>query len=351
MIFDAWNLYIANKFYMLKIIRLIIILIIAFIVTAWIWYNYQITIPASNDKSVIIFEIESGQGVNQISHNLYDQGLIKNMFYFEIHVWLKDLERNFIASSHEISPAMSIKEVTAKLTRAGESEKIITIIEGWNNKEIAEYLEEQDLFSQQDFLSEVGSNLSSYYEAYDFLQDKPQSVDLEGYLFPDTYRVFRNTSVSEVVKKMLDNFEQKLSNEQRASIKEQGKSIFEIITLASIIEKEVRDPEEMKMVADIFYKRLEAGIALQSDATVNYITGKGTVQPTYEDTKIDNPYNTYKYRGLPPGPISNPGLNAIMAAIEPTANQYYYFLTTKEGEVIYSKTYDEHLQNKAKYLD
>jgi len=320
-------------------------------VTAWIWYNYQITIPASNDKSVINFEIKSGQGVNQISHNLYNQGLIRNMFYFEVHAWANNLERNFIAGSHEVSPAMSIKEVTAKLTRVGDSEKAITIIEGWNNKEIAKYLEDQSLFSQQDFLSEVGSNLSSYYEAYDFLADKPQDVDLEGYLFPDTYRVFRNASVSEVFKKMLDNFGQKITEDLRLKIENQKKSIFEVITLASIIEKEVRQPEDMKMVADIFYKRLDAGIALQSDATVNYITGKGTVQPSYEDTKIDNPYNTYKYRGLPPGPIANPGLNAIVAAIEPTANPYYYFLTAKEGEVVYSKTYNEHLQNKAKYLD
>ena len=106
------------------------------------------------------------------------------------------------------------------------------------------------------------------------------------------------------------------------------------------------------MVADIFYKRLDRNIALQSDASVNYITGKGLVQPSLEDTKIDHPYNTYKYRGLPPGPISNPGLNAITAAIYPKENPYYYFLTTKEtGEVIYSLTYDQHLENKAKYLD
>ena len=108
----------------------------------------------------------------------------------------------------------------------------------------------------------------------------------------------------------------------------------------------------MKIVSGIFRKRLEANIALQSDATVNYVTGKGRIQPTADDLKVDSPYNTYQYRGLPPTPIANPGLNAINAAIYPENNPYYYFLTTKEtGEVIYSRTYDEHLQNKAKYLD
>ena len=149
---------------------------------------------------------------------------------------------------------------------------------------------------------------------------------------------------------MLDNFSQKLEGNLTSKILAQKKSIFEIITLASIIEKEVRNPEDMKMVADIFYKRLNKGMALQSDATVNYITGKGLLQPTLADTQIDNRYNTYKYPGLSLGPISNPGLSAIIAAIEPNSNPYYYFLTTKDGAVIYSKTYEEHLRNKAKYL-
>ncbi|OGY89834.1 MAG: hypothetical protein A2927_01170 [Candidatus Komeilibacteria bacterium RIFCSPLOWO2_01_FULL_45_10] len=150
---------------------------------------------------------------------------------------------------------------------------------------------------------------------------------------------------------MLDNFGAKLTQEMRVDIKNAGKSIFEVITLASIIEKEVRTEQDMKMVADIFNKRLEQGIALQSDATVNYVTGKGLVQPTAADIAVDNLYNTYKYRGLPPGPIANPGLKAIKAAIYPTPNQYYYFLTTAEGEVIYSQTYQEHLKNKSVYLN
>lgn len=336
---------------MFKLVRSLFILAVALVVTALIWYNYQITAPISNDQSIINFEVIPGEGVSQISQKLTENGLIRSQFYFQVYVWTKDLQRNFIAGVHELSSSMNIKEMASILTQPGSSEYVITIIEGWNNKEIGSYLENQGLFSQQNFFAEVSYNLSKYYEQYDFLSDKPQNVDLEGYLFPDTYRVFKNASPEEVVKKMLDNFDNKFSQDLGSKIQNQGKSIFEIINLASIIEKEVRTVEDMKMVADIFYKRLDKGIALQSDASINYITGKGMVQPSFDDTKIVHPYNTYVYPGLPPGPISNPGLNAIIATIEPTPNPYYYFLTTREGEVIYSKTFAEHSENKAKYLD
>lgn len=229
-------------------------------------------------------------------------------------------------------------------------EQTITIIEGWRLEEIAKYLEEQGLVFQKDFLA-LAINPAPLMAAYPFLAERTGGASLEGYLFPDTYRVFKSTSAQEVIGKMLDNFDKKLTPELREKIKASKRSIFEAVILASIVEKEVRTPEDMKMVADVFIKRLKSGIALRSDATVNYITGKGLVQPTLTDTKIDNLYNTYLYQGLPPGPIANPGFNALAAVIEPTANPYYYFLTTSSGQVIYSKTYEEHLQNKRKYLD
>ena len=135
----------------------------------------------------------------------------------------------------------------------------------------------------------------------------------------------------------------------RTDIKKQGKSLSDIIILASIIEKEVPHPEDMKKIAGIFYQRLEINMALQSDATINFITNKGTTRPSAEDLQINSPYNTYKNPGLPPGPISNPGIEAIKAAIYPQAGDYFYFLTTPEGQVIYSRTYADHLAAKYKY--
>ncbi|MDP2586718.1 MAG: endolytic transglycosylase MltG [Candidatus Komeilibacteria bacterium] len=336
---------------MFKIIKYLLILVMLVAVGGWVFYSYQISAPVGDSTAKVAFEVEQGEGVNQISSKLAKRGLIRSSFWFDVYVWQKNLERNFVAGVYDVPSDSSIRQLVKLLTSSGNSEQKITIIEGWNNKEIAAYLEKQGLVQAEYFLNLVGRDLGAYVSQYAFLTDKPASVDLEGYLFPDTYRVFKNSTAQEIIKKMLNNFSQKLTPDLLQEIKRRDKSLFEIITLASIIEKEVRNPDDMRLVADIFYKRLEAGIALQSDATVNYLTGSGRAQSTAEDLKIDSPYNTYKYRGLPPGPISNPGLNAIMAAIYPTPNQYYYFLTTDDGQVIYSKTYDEHLANKRKYLD
>lgn len=336
---------------MFKIIKYLLILIILVAVGGWVFYSYQISAPVGDSPDKVAFEVEQGEGVNQISFKLAERGLIRSSFWFEVYVWQKNLERNFVAGVYEVPSDSSIRQLVKQLTSPGNSEQNITIIEGWNNKEIAAYLETQGLVQTQDFLNLVSADLSGYVSQYSFLADKPSAVDLEGYLFPDTYRVFKNATAKEIIKKMLDNFGQKLTPDLLAEINRRDKSLFEIITLASIIEQEVRNPDDMKLVADIFYKRLNAQIALQADSTINYLTGHGRTQSTAEDLKIDSPYNTYKYRDLPPGPISNPGLNAIMAAIYPTPNQYYYFLTTADGQVIYSKTYDEHVANKRKYLD
>ncbi len=336
---------------MFKIVKFLFFSLIIIGCSAGLFYYYQITTPAGLSEQAVEFSISQGEGVKSIARALKDKNLISSQFYFEVYVWSKKLERNFIAGSYSLSARLNIKAIVAKLTKPGESEQTITIIEGWNNREIAKYLANQNLGSAENFLQLVSHDLNKFVVKYDFLQDKPEGADLEGYLFPDTYRIFKNAAVEEIVFKLLDNFDKKLTSQWREDIKKNQRSIFEVITLASIIEKEVREPNDMAQVADIFYKRLRAGIALQSDATVNYITGKGLTQPTAADLLIDHPYNTYKYKGLTPTPIANPGLAAIYAAIYPSLNPYYYFLTTTEGKVIYSKTYQEHLQNKRKYLD
>ena len=149
---------------------------------------------------------------------------------------------------------------------------------------------------------------------------------------------------------MQDNFDKKITPELREEIQQQGKTIFEIVTMASLIEKEVREKEEKEIVSGILWKRLENKIPLQVDATITYITGKKTTKISKEETQIDSPYNTYKYLGLPPGPICNPGIDSIEAAIYPKSSEYWYYLSTAEGKVIFSKTLEEHNLAKAKYL-
>jgi UPF0755 protein len=165
--------------------------------------------------------------------------------------------------------------------------------------------------------------------------------------FSGTYRVFRDATISDVVEKMVATLEEKITSEMREEISRQGKTIHEIITMASILEKEISTQKDRRLVADIFYKRLAAGMPLQSDATVNYATGKSVARASLDDLSVESLYNTYKYKGLPPGPICNPGFEAIEAAIYPLANEYWYFLTTPNGEVIYSKTHDDMFAAKA----
>ena len=150
---------------------------------------------------------------------------------------------------------------------------------------------------------------------------------------------------------MLDNFDIKLNNEMRAEIEKQGKTIDEVIVLASIVEKEAAKYEDRRMAADIFLKRLKAGMPLQSDATINYITKKGTTRPSYEDLEIQSLYNTYTNKGLPPAPISNPSLSSIQAVIYPIDNDYYYFLTDNDGNIHYGRNMEEHQVNREKYLE
>ena len=256
---------------------------------------------------------------------------------------------------------MSLGEIVSALTSAGETnERDVKILEGWNNREIADYLESEGVVSKDVFSDELKKIGQS--SDYEFLNDRPAGATLEGYLFPDTYRIYKefpqelldgqdqsSAAADQLIKKMLDNFDQKLSSDLRAEIARQKKTIFEIVTMASIIEKEARG-DDMAMVSDIFWRRIKEGIPLQSDATINYATGSYETSASAEDLNIDSPYNTYKYRGLPAGPIGNPSLEAIKAAIYPKANNYWYFLTTDDGQVIYSKTFEEHKANKLKYL-
>ena len=188
----------------------------------------------------------------------------------------------------------------------------------------------------------------------EILMGIPADQGLEGYLFPDTYR-FRSDATSAIVAEtMLLTLKRRLAENgiaiPRNLIFEGGLTLHEIITLASMVEREVRTPEDMKLVAGIFYTRMKIGMALQADSTVNYVTGKSDTAVSLEDSRVDSPYNTYQNLGLPPGPISNPGMNAILAVLEPTDSDYLYFLTTDDGDVVYAQTFDEHVANKYQYL-
>lgn len=254
--------------------------------------------------------------------------------------------------------------------RAKRPEISITIKEGENLKDVATKLAQAGLIDEESFYRFVGrpkvdyrledSSVwpKDYSDKFAFLQDKPAYYSLEGYLFPDTYRFFASSSPDEIITKILENFDKKLTPDLRAEIKKQGRSIFEIITMASIIEKEAPinyqtgNSEDAKIISGIFWKRLRQDQALQSCATLAYVLGENKPQYSEADTRVDSPFNTYAHRGLTPAPIANPGLLAIKAAISPIDSDYQYFLTPAGSkDIIFSRTYEEHLDKKHRYLD
>ncbi len=330
------------------------IVIFSLIIAASVFFYWrELGSPVSLEGEYGIFIVNKGESVEKIADNLKKENLIRSAFYFKHEIKSGD---NLKAGEYMISPKLSAREIIKILSSGNivSREKSIKIIEGWSNKNIGDYLEKNNLADAKKFAVLAGSEIGKWKFNFDkpnFLNDAPNGAGLEGYLFPDTYRIFEDVSAEEIISKMLDNFGKKISLEMAGEINRQKKSIHEIITMASVIEKEVRSQEDMKIVSGIFWNRIKNGQALESCATLAYILGLNKAQYSIEDTKIDSLYNTYKYRGLPPGPIANPGLNAILAAIYPEDTDYNYFLSDPAtGKTIYSKTFSEHNYNKYKYL-
>lgn len=343
------------KIFMKKIIFALIILIVIAAAAAAAAFVYDISTPVDRSGADAGFVIEKGDGVKAIGAKLKAAGFIRSRFMFETYVWLLENESKFQAGVYALSPKLSAEEIVRVFVKgkAVNREREIKLIEGWTNREIGFYLEKEKIMAAKDFSALAGpESAKSFQGKFSFLSDKPAGAGLEGYLFPDTYRIFKDAGGEDVVARLLGNFDRKLEAGMRAEIGRQGKSIFEIVTMASIIEKEVRKTEDMKIVSGIFWNRIRNGQPLQSCATLAYILGVNKPQYTLEDTKTESPYNTYKYPGLTPGPIANPGLNAIEAAIYPAATDYNYFLSDpKTGATVFSRAYDEHVRNKEKYLD
>lgn len=307
--------------------------LIKFILIAALGYGiYVILFGTPNLKTPAQVEIPKGAGVSDIAEKLKDAEVIRSKFGFETLVWLMRASSKLQAGEYKFEPKeMDLGDIVRMLTKGlgAINEREITVIEGWTVDDIGTYLEKEGLGTKREFFENIKS---------------------EGYLFPDTYRVRKDATQKEVAQKMLDNFEIKVTEEMRKDIAAQGKTIFDIVRMASIIEAEVPHEEDRPVIAGILWKRLDIGMALQVDSTLNYAIGGKRASLTSEQLKIDSPYNTYKYRGLPPTPIGNPGLLALRAAIYPRHSAYWYFLSGKDGKTHFAKTLDEHNENKARYL-
>ncbi|MFA5020957.1 MAG: endolytic transglycosylase MltG [Patescibacteria group bacterium] len=334
---------------MKKIILLLFVIILIGAAAA----VYSVYAPNGFSEPAIV-NIEAGRSASEIGRALKSQRLIRSEAAFKWYVIISGAAAKLVAGSHEIKAGSSLSSIIAQLTINNNpaEESQLTIVEGWRLKDIAVYLENKNIIGADDFLA--AAEISCWRNRYDFLSD-PKIKSLEGFLFPETYNIFRAATADDIIKKLLAEFNGRVTASMRSDLQKQNHSLLEAVTLASIIEREISNQPEAdsdrKIVADIFWKRLEIGMGLQSDATVNYITGKTSTRPTFADLEIDSPYNTYKYRGLPPGPINNPSLASLIAVIYPTPNDYYYFLTDEGGRAYFAETYSGHQQNIIKYLD
>lgn len=324
---------------------------------------YATFAPLYMPSSGIMIEIPKGAGSRAIGDILKSQGVIRSKWAFVTYATLRWQASSLKPGEYELNGWISIPGVVSTLVRGERypNERVVTIPEGWDLRDITSYFERIGAYHKNDWQHFTGAPAADYRRAppskkpkdfskeFSFLSDKPVSVGLEGYLYPDTYRIYRDASIEDVVRIMLANFNAKLTPDIRADIARQRKTIFSVITMASLIEREVSSPSDRRIVSGILWKRLGRGIPLQVDATVNYITGKhGT--PSAADLAIDSPFNTYRYPGLPLGPIANPGIDAIRAALYPIASDYLYYLSTPDGKTIFSRTLEEHRTAKIKYL-
>jgi len=313
--------------------KIILAIFVLFIFGFFFWQGiYLPKTPFGEEK---LFLVEKGQSLFQIAEDLEKEGLVKNKFFFDLYILIKGAQRKLQAGEYFLSPSESIARIAGKIISGDIAKVVVTIPEGFTVKQIEEKL-----------------NL------------KLPGENLEGFLFPDTYYLPVDVTPEKVVEIMTTNFDKKMAP-FKEEIEGQGKTIFEIVIMASLLEKEVKTFEDKELVSGILWKRLENGMPLQVDATITYIkkttnlegprsfSEKGEAygsRISIEETKINSLFNTYKYLGLPPGPICNPGIDSIKAAIYPKNSDYWYYLSTPEGKTIFSKTLEEHNIVKEKYL-
>lgn len=329
-----------------------IIAAIIFIMGFLVWGIY-LPKDSFSDKE-ISFQIKKGEGSREISLNLERAGLIKWAPLFRLYALTIGAGGNLQAGSYSLNSGMNVPQIVAKFIRGDVIKDFLTIPEGWDLRDIGTAFEKKGMFKADDFWQLAGFPGVDYSKSphlpdpkdfsgeFPFLREKPDNVGLEGYLFPDTYQTGSRQSPESMIKTMLANFDKKLTMDLRAEINRRGKTIFEIVTMASLIEKEVRTQSDKARVSGILWKRLKIGMPLQVDATVSYITGKPGTELSKSDMQTDSPFNTYKHKGLPFGPISNPGMESIRAALYPEDSQDLYYLSAPDGTTIFSRTLEEH---------
>ncbi len=305
----------------------------------------------ANNPKEITFEIPSGSTTKEIAEILKDSELVRSGKLFLLIVKTSGNENNIKAGRYTLKQDMDYDQIVSKLVRGSTYVEFarITIPEGYELRQITDLLVNKGLVEREEF--EKALNPSLY--DYSFLETVDTET-LEGFLFPDTYDIPYSYGPGEIVKIFLDRFDDIMNETYKESLSDIGFSMKELITMASIIERETKYPPERKRVSGVFHNRLNKNMRFESCATVQYALGERKQSLSYEDTAISSPYNTYRMKGLPPGPIASPGEESIVAALYPENNDYLFFYAIpgdEKGRHVFSRTYQEHLSAQSKYKD
>lgn len=307
-----------------------------------------------DDDNLRAFIVEMGEPAGTVSANLEREGLVTDGNLFKRLLVYLGIDQKIEAGEYYLRPNMTMEEIAFELQRGRSRSVTVTIPEGWRAEQIAQALESQELVDAQRFIEAVqrgGQN-------YGFLRDRPPgtSSSLEGFLFPDTYQIPAYADVATVLDIMLGDFDTRVTPELRSAIASLGKTLYEVVTVASIVEREAVLAEERPVIASVYLNRLKKGMYLQADPTVQYAKGYDEGSGRWwahmlqeEAATVESPYNTFLNPGLPPGPICNPGLAAIEAVVYPAQEEYLFFYSKGDGSHAFAVTYEEHLQNQAEY--
>jgi UPF0755 protein len=319
---------------------------------------------AGSSTQPVPFTIEMGETATSVAERLQAMGLIGDASLFRLYMRYNGIDQRIEAGDFELAYTMTMPEIAQSLQNALVREVTVAIPEGWRAEQVAEMLQDEGIMDAEIFMAAVrlGDPVALGLGSYDFLRSRPAQASLEGYLFPDTYRIPARARPADLLSAMLDNFQEKTPLDLQTAAASSGLSLADIVTLASIVEREAVQADERPLIASVYRNRLSGfcepevgGRYLQADPTVQYARGRAgdwwwKPQSVEEYQFVQDPYNTYLYPGLPPGPIASPGLSALEAALRPADTQYCFFVATGEdGRHVFAATYAEHQANVATY--
>ncbi len=312
-----------------------------------------INIPISNDPSPVSFTVEMGENARMVAARLTELGFIKDAYVFRLFLQYNGMDSSLEAGDYELRRNMNMRQIAQALQKANFEEVVITIPEGWRAEQVAELLTKAQVMDGNYFLGVVRQGTGVEHP---LLADRPVGASYEGYLFPDTYRLPIKAKPEDLLKRMLETMSAKIPPNVLELSKQQGHTFYEVLILASIVEREAVLPTERPTIASVYLNRIRQNMPLQADPTVQYAmgyqpsTGQWWKTPvTLEEyAAVNSPYNSYLFSGLPPGPIASPGVASINAVLQPETTDYLFFMACGEGGHVFATDFETHEVNVAK---